>query len=374
MNNLLAITLSLIPPVVRDVPAIRSQTACFKSTKRQFPIIETLPVNKVTLQKSNKGRKYFFLWISSLSFNRRPSSMPALNTFRSHQKIAANRIRCLPWPFALFVSFALLLGGNLAIGHGDLELRIAEITHQLSSATNNPAPLFLQRAELHREHRNWEAAAADYDLAARANPKLTEVELCRARMLVDAAQHETALRHLDRLIEKAPDLGEAWILRGRARASVGRRSAAIEDYRHGLQKSERPRPVYFLELARLQAAENHTEQALQSVEDGLKRLGPESTLHAYGLELEEQTGNKPGALRHLNALVDLAQRKEAWLVKRGKLLLEMDRIDEARQSLEAALVQISKLPARLQKSPATEKLRKEIDRELAALSASKPEN
>jgi tetratricopeptide (TPR) repeat protein len=265
------------------------------------------------------------------------------------------------------------LGSDPAIGHGDLELRIAQITGQINSTTNNPAPLYLQRAELQREHKDWKSAAEDYDLAAKANPKLIEVEVCRAGMLVESGQHEAAMSRLEGLIEKAPQLGKAWILRGRARASLGKRTAAIQDYQQGLRKLEHPTAVYFLELAQLQGAESNRNEALQTIEEGLKRVGAESALHAYGLELEEQAGNKAGALRHLNALVDLAQRKETWLARRGKLLSEMDRTDEARQSYEAALVQIRKLPGRLQKSPSMEKLRSEIERELAVIAPAKTE-
>lgn len=266
-----------------------------------------------------------------------------------------------------------LLGTGLAIGHGDLELRIAQITRQINSTTNNPAPLYLKRAELQREHKDWKSAAEDYDLAARANPKLIEVEVRRAGMLVDSGQYETAMGRLDGLIEKAPQLGEAWILRGRARAGLDKRTSAIRDYQQGLQKLEHPTAVYFLELARLLGAESRSNEALRTIEEGLRKVGAEATLHAYGLELEEQAGNAPGALRHLNALVDLAQRKETWLVKRGKLLIQMGRAGEGRQSYEAALDQIGKLPGRLQKSPSMEKLRNEIERELATMAPANPE-
>ena len=264
------------------------------------------------------------------------------------------------------VALILLLGANLAIGHGDLELRIAQITRQISSTTNNPAPLYLQRAELEREHKNWKAAATDYDLAAKADPSLLDVEVCRAGMLVDSAQFEAALSHLNRLLDKQPNRGEAWILRGRAHGNLGKRQAAIADYQRGLQNLDHPPATAFVELARIQAADSQVEDALKSLETGLRRSGPNPALHAYALELQEQAGNKRGALQHLDALVDLSQRKEAWLVRRAKLLVDLGQIEEGRQSFEAALAQINKLPPRMQKSPTVEKLRAEIERGLAA--------
>ena len=84
------------------------------------------------------------------------------------------------WVLAL-----LLAAVGQVHGHGELEIRIAELSRQLLTNSTNPQ-LFLERAGLHRLHQDWPAAAADLDRATALDTNLATVKLERARFLADA--------------------------------------------------------------------------------------------------------------------------------------------------------------------------------------------
>src|SRR5687767_1074859 len=98
------------------------------------------------------------------------------------------RVDSRPMPIASLrlvlatVFLFVLTGLQTARAHGELEIRIAKVTRQIETATNNLDQLHLERGELHREHKDWEAAKSDYDRAEQLNPRLF-VDFCRAQML-----------------------------------------------------------------------------------------------------------------------------------------------------------------------------------------------
>src|SRR5262245_61779107 len=82
---------------------------------------------------------------------------------------------------ALVTVFAtLLLLPAAAYAHGELLIRIGALSRQIAT---NPAPqLYLNRGELYREDRNWEAAERDYFQAAKLGVPLDSVDFCRAQL------------------------------------------------------------------------------------------------------------------------------------------------------------------------------------------------
>ncbi len=279
----------------------------------------------------------------------------------------SNRARASRGFLAVAALVFACLGAPSARAHGDLEIRIGDITQRINSTTNNPARLYLERAELLREHRNWEDAAADYGRAGALDPKLPNLELCRARMLAESGQLEAARTILDGVISQSPMPGEALVARGQVLARLGQRAPAITDYLKGLELAGESEPNHFLELARLQVADGQVQEALRSLDWGLKRVGPELSLYSEALELELQLHQLQPALKRVDAILEHAKRKETWLARRGEILLEAGNPTEARSSLAAALLEIKKLPPRLQQTPSMDKLRVQINTALARI-------
>ena len=267
-----------------------------------------------------------------------------------------------------FLGLSLFAAAQTALAHGDLHLRILALTRQIEAATNNPAPLYLQRAELHREHADWDAAAADYARATELDPNLPGVELGHAKLLSDSGQLQAALPMFDRAIARWPEDGEAYVGRARLLLKLGRRKEAITDYQRGLDVSIQPAPEYYFECAQQWVAERQVDQALHCLDQGTNKLGPVLKLQSYAVDLELERKNYESALARLDTLIATTARKETWLAKRGQTLLAAGRpVAQARKSFEAALEAINRLPPPLQRGRPMQKLRAEVEAALAGL-------
>ncbi len=259
-----------------------------------------------------------------------------------------------------------------AMAHGELLIRIAATTKKIEAATNNTAQLYLERGELHREHRDWAAAEADYARATQLDPKFAAVDFCRAKMLDDAGQLQAARAMFSKVISNSPANGEAFVGRARVLVKLEDRKSAVADFRRGLELLASPQVEYFHELAQTLVAESKTDEALRSLDEGMKKFGPVAFLQTYALELELAQKNTDAALARLDTIIEKAERKETWLARRGDILLAAGRTDEARKSFEAALAAVSTLPLRLQQLPHMVKLKARVNASLVGKSEAKP--
>jgi len=108
----------------------------------------------------------------------------------------------------------------VASGHAEIEVRLAELDARIAAAPRD-AELVARRAELHRIHGDWAAAAADYDRAESIDPALSVVHLGRGHLRLDEGRQSEAARELDLYLAKNPRDARALALRARA-ASEGR--------------------------------------------------------------------------------------------------------------------------------------------------------
>ena len=253
--------------------------------------------------------------------------------------------------------------------HGELLIRIGALTRQIQLATNNVAQLYLERAELNREHKDWEAAKSDYDRASQLDPKLAAIDFCRAKMLDESGQLEASRALLDKVVSRNPKDGEAFVSRARVLIKLNQSKPAVVDFRHGLELLRNPKPEYFLELAQVLTAEKKTNDALRSLDSGIKKLGPVVLLQSYALDLEVGQKNIDPALARLNTIIERAERKENWLARRGDILLAAGRPAEAQKSFVESLAAIKILPTILQKAPPMQNLQSHIQTALDKIAA-----
>src|ERR1044072_6131288 len=112
------------------------------------------------------------------------------------------------------VVICVALVPSFVYAHEGLHEQIAAITAKIKRDSKN-ASLYLQRGELHRLHRDWTRAAADYDRAARVQPDLKIVDLARGKMLFESGRFKHARLTLDRFLSQQPDHYEGLITRAR---------------------------------------------------------------------------------------------------------------------------------------------------------------
>ena len=274
------------------------------------------------------------------------------------------------WLLALAVSLGVL--SSSAQAHEGLHEQIVAMTAKIKRDPKN-ASLYLQRGELHRLHRAWSRAAADYDRAARLQPELTIVDFVRGKMFFESGRLQRARLTLDRFLTKQPTHFEALVTRARVLAKLGAVDEAINDFTAALSAS--PDPELYLERARVtvqraqvavprtqtgvqraQTAARHANrqtaapdnsriaEALNGLDEGIKRLGPLVTLQLAAIDLELRRHNYDAALARVDIVASQSERKETWLVRRGEILTLAGRPDEARTAFQSALTAIDSLP------------------------------
>jgi predicted Zn-dependent protease len=264
---------------------------------------------------------------------------------------------------------AICVGLSLPVhAHEGLHEQIAAITAKIKRDPKN-ASLYLQRGELHRLHRDWMRAAADYDRAEHLQPGLQIVDLARGKMLFDSGQLQRAKLTLDRFLSRQPGHYEGLITRARVLAKLGARMDAAKDFSQALSLSSVSEPELYLERANvLGADEQRIDEALRGLEEGISKLGPVVTLQLAAIDLELRRKNFDGALVRLDQIAAQSQRKESWLVRRGEILKLAGRDEEARAAFNAALNAIESLP------PAHRQSRSVSALELRARSALSPDD
>jgi predicted Zn-dependent protease len=232
--------------------------------------------------------------------------------------------------------------------HPGIDEQIAEITARLAASPND-AVLLLRRGELHRVHRDWEPAEADYRAAKAADPDLVVVDFCLARLLVESGRPTAAKPLLDRFLERRPSDTDARALRARVLMDTGQPLAAAKDLDAAIRNAKDgvARPEHYLDRARALAAAgpDHLAEAIAGLDEGLVALGDAVTIELYAIDLELSRHNYDAALKRIDRLASQSARQEPWLIRRAAILEAAGRKSDALGAYRTALASIDKLPA-----------------------------
>ena len=202
-------------------------------------------------------------------------------------------------------SLAIVFGASAGAplwAHPGIDEQIARV-NGLIEADPGSASLYLRRGELHRVHRDWPAAEADFLKALALDPDLATAELCLGRLKLESGKPGDAKPYLDRYLRKRPTDSEALAARGRALVALGQPMAAAEDFTRCIEGGNREaRPEYYLERAHaLQAAgKENLARAIQGLDEGRTRLGDPVTLQLLAIDLEIERGSFDATVDRVN--------------------------------------------------------------------------
>jgi tetratricopeptide (TPR) repeat protein len=263
-----------------------------------------------------------------------------------------------------------MLSRQPVLAHGDLHERIARLTDQIKKEPQDPQP-YLQRAELHRLHGEWEAALADYARVERLDTNLFVVDLGRGKTLVDAGQLPQAKLCLDRFLARQPDHVDALITRARLLVQLSQFLPAVNDFTRAIGKCSQPQPEFFIERAQALAAigSDRIDEAIRGLDEGIQKLGPVITLQLPALDLELGKQRYDGAVKRIDQIIGQLQRKESWLARRAEVLVLAGRLAEAQKAYGDALAAIEALPEAHRYSPVTLDLEKQVHAQSELLAA-----
>jgi tetratricopeptide (TPR) repeat protein len=258
-------------------------------------------------------------------------------------------------------------------GHGDLHEQIVAVTGSISADPEN-AVLFHKRGELHRAHGDYPEALRDYAQAQKLSPALHVVYLSRGRALFESGEFARALVPLNAFMSKEPNHIEARWLRGRLLAKLGNRDEAELDFKKVLNATSEPSPEQFIERAQNLEQAGRDELAKTVIIEGIQRLGPLITLELEALDLELELKEFDAALRRVNALLETAERKESFLVRKAGIYEQMGDKQRAEDFYEKALGAIAALPERQRSVKSTIHLEEQIRIRLKELGSTKQLN
>jgi tetratricopeptide (TPR) repeat protein len=272
---------------------------------------------------------------------------------------------------SLVAGLLLVLIAPLRVGaHADMLLQIDEVSKEIAKAPAN-ADLYLRRSQLYREHAEYGTSYVDVEKAFSLNPQLPTIDLIRGRLFLDWGWPLSARACLDRFLARQPKYVDALVLRARALSRMNQRRAAVVDYDLALKLSTEPGPDLFVERAQLLMTEDREQwaEAVRGLDDGLQRLGPLVTLQLFAIDAELKLKNYDGALARVDKVAERSPRKETWLSRRGEILVQAGRSDEARRAYESALAALQTLPPTRRNVPAMQELSKRIQKQIETLRA-----
>jgi len=261
----------------------------------------------------------------------------------------------------------LLLALALGPAHEDLELQISRLNRQIEQEPDR-AILYFRRGELHRLHEDWKSAREDSERAAARDPEMETVDLALGRVFNLSGEPARAKAALDRFLSRRPDHAEGLIERARARATLGERASAVQDYTKAIALLEDPWAQNYLERAEVLRSDGRLDDAIRSLEEGLRRIGPAVPILLSLLDLELDAGRWDAALARLDAISAASERKDLWLVRRGEILRRAGRDGEADRAFRSAIAAIEALPAGRRRTKFTQDLERKAR---AALEATK---
>lgn len=244
---------------------------------------------------------------------------------------------------AALLSLALWLPPTTTLAHGDLHERITQLSAQISVQPDD-ASLRLQRAELLRQHAQFDAALADLTAAARLKPDATVISLAQARVFSDAGQTTNALASIQKLLGKEPCHPEALVIRARCHLKLNQAEAAVADYTLALASPKTSEPDLWLERARAQAACGQLAQAASGLDEGRSRLGDIPSLQLAAIEYDRQRADFDAALVRAGKLIAKFPVKEPWLALRGEILAQAGRLNEAKETFQQTLAGLENYP------------------------------
>jgi tetratricopeptide (TPR) repeat protein len=191
-------------------------------------------------------------------------------------------------------------------------------------------------AEIHTLGGNDDAAILEYEEILKIDPQLKRVALVLISVLIKKKQFQSALYHLDKIIEEDPSLVIAHYYRGRIFLELGRYDEAEEAYGEAIKLNETMEPALF-DLGSLYQMEKAHEKAA-AIYEKLLGFHPNNALVRERLiGIYYQMGKKSEADRHMEEIKKGSAPGDPRRQSLGLIYLQQGMLDESIEELELIL-------------------------------------
>lgn len=262
----------------------------------------------------------------------------------------------------------LLCWGSVAstvLGHGDAHEQIEKLDALLEQDPDHVDAL-LERADIYRRHRNYDKALEDLNRVRLLSPKSDTVFYLTGVTLLEQGELDDAEIALQIFIGRSPSSPRGHLALAKLFTQQNRHLNAAQEYELVIENQPIPTPDHYLARAQayVEAGKPFLTLALEGLEEGIASIGPLITFRKLAIQIELDQGNFQNAIDRVNRILRDVDRKEAWFVKKAKILSSIGREEEARQQFLLAEDAIQLLPKRTRTSPAIRALRKTVHENL----------
>lgn len=254
-----------------------------------------------------------------------------------------------------------LLQANLLLGHGALDEQIAEISAKITETPDNPQ-LWLDRADLHKSHRDPAAALNDFNQATQIKPPFPPAFLKLARFHRKAGQPTLASQALATYfkIEQAPTP-----LAFREKALLSSPADALPHWQIYLKNAAAPVMHDYQLAASAALAADDKETLLKFLTAGLDHSPKSIQLHQLRAQALLSQQDIDGAEKVFQTLSLLYPNLLVKLKYEEALIWEKHHHQaHSSQALAAGLKAYQQLPSRLQKNQDLQTLASKIQASL----------
>ena len=191
-------------------------------------------------------------------------------------------------------------------------------------------------AEIYTLGGNDGAAILEYEEILKIDPEQERVALVLISLLIKQKQFQSALHHLDKLIEDDPSLVIAYYYRGRIFLELGRYDEAEEAYGEAIRLNENMEPALF-DLGSLYQMKKANEKAVEIYEKLLESQPSNALVRERLIGVYYQMGKNAEAERHMEEIKRGSAPGDPRRQSLGLIYLQQGMLDESIEELELIL-------------------------------------
>lgn len=215
---------------------------------------------------------------------------------------------------------------------GQIDLAILDVSRIIGRRAF-PDISYRFRAELYCSRDRYADALEDLDRAVELSPENVQVRHWRAICLNKLGRFEECREELSAILEIEPNNALVWMNRGSTQASLGRPRRALEDYDQAV-KIDPDTPYAYFNRGSSNFKVGRWDQALQDLSKSIEQRPDEVRAYALRAQLHDLMDHPALALSDRRRIIELKGEGADLLMNCARSLIELEKYDEARETLD----------------------------------------